>query len=232
MQSMTSASPANAQILLVGRGKLATEIGSRLPALLGVTLTPWEERRQTFSIVIHCGSGRQMAQIDAFCRETGSPLLQLATERGSAEETAYPVVDCPNANILMLRFMTMIASCAHLFRGYTIRLTESHQASKETRPGTAVRLAESLGLAPEQIHSVRDADIQQRAIGIPAKAVGRHAYHRIEIEDTSCSLALESRVDAPEPYANGVAMIVRAPCTRRVENRRYSAEELVHLGWI
>ncbi|MDI9690464.1 hypothetical protein QM326_38275, partial [Burkholderia cenocepacia] len=67
-----------------------------------------------------------------------SPLVELST--GSDLETGtygFPVVLCPNTNILMLKFMSMLETSGHLFRDCDISVTESHQAGKTSVPGTA-----------------------------------------------------------------------------------------------
>lgn len=229
---MNSTHGSRAQVVLVGSGKLAREIAAALPALLENGLVPWEERQQLPSLVVHCGSGRQLPEVLAFCKGTGSALLELSTGTELPPAPGFPLVECPNANILMVKFMAMLASCGHLLKGYPLRLTESHQAGKVTRAGTAVRLAETLGLDAGQIRSVRDPEVQQRDLGIPPHALERHAYHLIEIGDGACSIRMETRVENPQPYVQGVASILRALGARCLEGRRYTVEELVQLGWI
>jgi dihydrodipicolinate reductase len=181
------------------------------------------------SVVIHAGSGRELGAATAYCAGTQSPLIELAT--GSALESAqhsFPVVVCPNTNILMLKFMAMLAQSGHLFHNYDIQLTESHQANKTSVPGTAVHMARSLGLPDSAIHSVRQAS----ALQIPQEHLGRHAFHRILIQDGDCSLQFETRVYGDSAYADGVARIVAAVRAHALENRSYSVMELVDRGWL
>lgn len=120
------------QIIIAGSGKLATELLTRLDLGSDCQLVPWEPTRPQAeqAIVVHAGSGRELDAIAEFCAATGSPLIELAT--GSALEgalPAFPVVLCPNTNILMLKVMYMLEMGGHLFRGNPITFTESHQAT-------------------------------------------------------------------------------------------------------
>ncbi|WP_175837022.1 dihydrodipicolinate reductase C-terminal domain-containing protein [Burkholderia anthina] len=239
------------QVLVVGTGKLATELlrSHQLdPAICHVM--PWSDgarddaersdarrsdarRSDARSIVVHAGSGRELPDVIAFCRATGSTLIELST--GSNLETGshdFPVVLCPNTNILMLKFMSMLETSGHLFRDCHISVTESHQASKTSVPGTAVDIGQSLGVPAQDIRSVRDPAEQRDALQIPDDQLGRHAFHRIRIEDGACSLQFESRVYGASPYADGVSRIVDAVRQRDLERRRYSIVEFIRNGWL
>lgn len=222
------------QVIVVGAGQLAQELMDSLDVGAGAAVVRWPVASATApSIVVHAGSGRELAAVAAFCEASGSPLVELAT--GSALEQrshGFPVVLCPNTNILMLKFMGMLERSGHLFGGYRIGLVESHQAQKTSVPGTAVGMAHSLGLSAQAIQSVRSAEVQAGALGIPEEHLARHAYHRIEIEDGLCSLKLETRVYGDAPYAQGVARIVAAVRAHPLDKRLYSVMEFVHNGWL
>jgi 4-hydroxy-tetrahydrodipicolinate reductase len=223
------------QVIVVGSGKLAKELLGALPSEGGSEVVPWavEGQRTEKSVVVHAGSGRELKAVCAFCQSTQSPLVELST--GSAlENTAlgFPIVLCPNTNLLMLKFMAMLERSGHLFRGYSIGLTESHQAQKSSVPGTAVSMAQALGVAPGDIQSVRDPEVQRGALQIPQEDLARHAYHQVLIEDGACSVQLETRVYGDAPYAEGVAHIVAAVRERSLENRRYSIMEFIDNAWL
>lgn len=221
--------PYGSQVFIVGTGKLATELLSAL------RVTPWAERgtAKDKSIVIHAGSGRELEDVISHCRETHSTLVELAT--GSEVESArpdFPVVICPNTNILMLKFMSMLAKSGHLFSGYKIKLTESHQAPKTSTPGTAVAVAHSLGLDDGDVISVRDPQQQRTTLQIPDAHLDRHAFHQVVIEDGMCSITMETRVYGATPYANGMAGIISAIRSNELEDRLYQLNEFVDNGWI
>ena len=185
------------------------------------------------SVVVHTGSGRELADVVSYCERTCSILLELST--GSTlltQEVGCPVVICPNTNILMLKFMALLAQGGHHFKNYKIQFTESHQADKSSVPGTAVNLAESLGVLPEKIKSVRDVGVQRDALGIPLEYLSRHAYHRLVIEDGLSSVALETKVFGSTPYADGVGQIIQVVSANVLESRRYNVLELIEMGWL
>jgi 4-hydroxy-tetrahydrodipicolinate reductase len=223
------------QVLIVGAGKLATELLNELSLDPSLAVRPWSRALTALdsAVVIHAGSGRELDHVIAYCHETRSVLLELAT--GSKLEISsptFPVVLCPNTNILMLKFMNMLARSGRLFKGYHIEVTESHQAEKRSAPGTAIAIAQSLGLSAKEVVSVRDPEEQQKTLRIPAEHLDRHAVHAIVIEDAACRISLETRVYGASPYADGVSRIVSAVFAHQLENRVYSIDEFVEQGWV
>jgi dihydrodipicolinate reductase len=184
-------------------------------------------------VVVHAGSGRELGKVMTFCERTQATLLELAT--GSAVETlepSFPVVLCPNTNILMLKFMSMIAVSGSLFRGYEILFEESHQSRKTSVPGTAYAIAQSLDLPTESIQSERDPQRQMNEFAVPAEHLDRHAVHRISISDGGCTLRLEARVLDATPYARGVGHLLEALRSRRLAPGLHRVEQLVRDGWL
>lgn len=142
------------------------------------------------------------------------------------------MVLCPNTNILMLKFMNMLARSGKLFNGYHVEVTESHQAEKRSAPGTAIAIAQSLGLSANDVTSVLDPREQLAALGIPPEHLSRHAMHTILIRDAACRISLETRVYGASTYADGVAKIVSAVASHQLESRTYAIDELVEHGWV
>lgn len=223
------------QIIIVGAGKLAAELLHTMRSNDAWLVSAWSNNMviDGCSVVVHAGSGRELRDVLAYCQKNHATLVELAT--GSLVEQAacpFPVVICPNTNILMLKFMAMLSQSGHLFSGYKIRLTESHQSSKTSVPGTAISMAESLGLAAHALDSVRDPEIQAKQLNIPSDHLNRHAYHQIMIDDGVCSVTMETRVYGDSPYVDGVVQIVRAIQTHALEDRRYDIGEFVDKGWL
>ncbi len=223
------------QVIIVGSGKLGQELFTSFKEKSVFPVLTWAgENTHPFpSVVVHTGSGRELDDVVRYCESTRSILLELST--GSAllaQQVACPVVICPNTNILMLKFMALLSQGGHHFKKYKIHITESHQADKSSIPGTAVNLAESLGVAPEKIQSVRDVDVQRNVLGIPQEYMSRHAYHRLVIEDGLSSIVLETKVFGSMPYADGVAQIIQAVSANVLEPRRYNILELIEMGWL
>jgi 4-hydroxy-tetrahydrodipicolinate reductase len=222
-------------VVIVGSGKLASELLERVELPAGMSLRAWRSAgpEADAAFVVHAGSGREMVHVVAYCERTGATLLELST--GSALEAAsptFPIVLCPNTNILVLKFMSMIATSGHLFHGYDVTLQESHQSSKSSAPGTALALALSLRLPADSIISERDPVRQSGVLAVPSEHLDRHAVHRIRISDDLCSVSLESRVMGTAPYARGVGQLLRALQGRKLEPRLYQVEELIRAGWL
>jgi hypothetical protein len=222
-------------VIVAGSGKLARELLSELPGRIAARVVAWADadKGAESSVVVHAGSGRELEDVIAYCEDTGSILVELATgSEIEGRDVGFPVVVCPNTNILMLKFMAMLAANGHYFTGYKIGLVESHQAGKSSVPGTAVALAQSLGLPSEKIRSIRDPREQRESLRISPEYLARHAYHRIEIEDHVGRIVLETKVFGPAPYAEGLAQILSAIRSNTLENRRYSVMEFIEKGWL
>jgi hypothetical protein len=222
-------------IVVVGFGKLAKELLDLLPGLLSDKVIAWADAAMAEGpcVVVHAGSGRELEDVVSYCEKTASTLVELATGSAIANrKTTFPVVVCPNTNILMLKFMAMLETSGHLFKEYAVQVVESHQADKSSVPGTAVSIASSLGLPSDTIRSIRDPREQRDALGIAPEHLARHAYHRIEIEDPVCRISFETRVVGSSPYAQGVARIVSAARSNALENRRYGIMEFIEKGWL
>ena len=225
-------------VLVAGNGKLARELLNALDLGQGFLTQPWSasDKRDDAaarSIVVHAGSGREIDALVRYCEQTQSALVELAT--GSVlEDTVpgFPLVLCPNTNILMLKFMALLAANGAMFAGCEISLTESHQAQKTSTAGTALSLAKSLALPASEVRSIRDPVEQEGVLAIPREHLGRHAYHHITIKDGCCTLNFETRVYGDTPYADGVAKIVKAIRGRELENRRYEVTEFITRGWL
>jgi dihydrodipicolinate reductase len=199
-------------VFIVGSGKLAEELLRELSGPAIARVVRWSERNpreDAPGIVVHAGSGRELEDVTGFCARTGSMLLDLSTE-GSRfpETTGFPVVICPNVNMQMLRFMAMVRYASRHFRGQDITVAESHQASKSTRPGTAVYLARSLGVPEAAIRSERDPKVQQEVLGIPPAFLDRHALHAITVSTPEVEIRLEARVLGKSAYASGLAQVI------------------------
>ena len=222
-------------IYIAGTGKLANELLENLSSHDGQIISRWPVKAESNekSIVVHAGSGREVGNIADFCTRTSSVFVELAT--GSSFEgtqSKFPVVLCPNTNILMLKFMFMLERSGALFNGCKIQVTESHQATKASAPGTALQIAHSLGVSDSSIISVRNSSTQVNELKIPHEHLARHAFHRIDIQDALCTISMESRVYGDSPYASGVQQIVDVIHQRQLQSRVYLITEFIENSWI
>jgi 4-hydroxy-tetrahydrodipicolinate reductase len=222
---------AETKIFIVGSGKLANAILTSDLSFQSCEILKWESQQQTLNekaIIVHAGSGRQLKECFEFCRRTKTVFIELST--GLETETLrpdFPLIICPNTSILVLKTLNMIKATGRHFENYEISITESHQSTKKTEPGTAYAFANSLKLPPDEIVSIRDRDIQQNTIGIPKEYIDKHAYHKIVIKDGSDEVTIETKVLGHDSYANGVRMIIKAVLKNRLENKRYTILDLI-----
>jgi 4-hydroxy-tetrahydrodipicolinate reductase len=225
MQSVTT------KIFVVGSGTLANAIlASDLPIRSGEVLK-WESQYQTINgraIVIHAGSGRQLKECFEFCERTRSVFIELSTGLDTETmEPSFPLVICPNTSILVLKTLRMVQLAGGCFENYGISITESHQSTKKTEPGTAYAFANSLSFPHDEIISVRDPVVQQNSVGIPPEYLSRHAYHKIVISDGADEVTIQTKVLGHDSYAHGVRTIVEAVLKHGLENRKYTVLDLV-----
>jgi 4-hydroxy-tetrahydrodipicolinate reductase len=216
-------------IFVVGSGKLAEELVSGLHGDHIKSVGRWSDLsscHQDDVVIVHAGSGRELDAVYTFCSMNKKPLIELATSTNyDSFEPDFPVIVCPNTNVLMLKFMAMILRTGEVFKKYERTILESHQSAKTSEAGTARSLARSLGIDINKIESIRDPVTQENILGIPASHLGRHAFHRIQIKDDSAVITLESKVLGPAPYAAGLAEILRIVMTKKLEARVYDVLE-------
>ena len=219
------------KIFIVGSGKLASAILNSGLSFQSGEITKWETPDQPLNekaIIVHAGSGRQLKECFEFCTRTGSVFIELST--GLETETmkpGFPLIICPNTSVLVLKTLNMLKANGHHFENYEISITESHQSTKKTEPGTAYAFANALRFPPDKIVSVRDPEIQQHKIGIPQEYLSKHAYHKIVIKDGNDEITIETKVLGHDSYASGVKMIVEAVLKHRLENKRQTVLDLI-----
>jgi hypothetical protein len=200
------------EVLVVGRGKLANELREGLHGDAISRTIRWDDRSTSVSdsrIVVHAGSGRELPEVIDYCANTNTILFELSTaDTIIPDKFNFPVILCPNVNLQMLRFMAMVRRAYRYFKGQSIEITESHQATKKTKPGTAIYLANQLGVPESEIRSERNPERQQKIFGIPNEYLSRHAYHKIAITSPDAEITLETKVLGKTAYATSLSEII------------------------
>ena len=219
------------QVFIVGNGKLARELFENLSGENISRVVQWNNCNSLSlerSVVVHAGSGRELTDVIDYCTKTRSILFELSTTGSPIPgSVGFPVVICPNVNILMLQFMAMIKQAAPLFCGYKIEIAESHQSSKKSKPGTAIYLAKTLGISENDIHSERDPNIQKVDIGIPQQHLDRHAYHKIVVSNQDTELKFETKVFGKTAYAISLSFIIDKVLRMKLPAGHYDIVELL-----
>src|SRR3989304_9326156 len=147
-------------VYVVGHGKLASRIerdlsktGERLHSPFTLVVN-WDSTPRTEdpsrTVLVHCGSGRQLPEALACCHANRVPLIQCATgvtyPTAFASELPFALVEAPNLSISMIKFLYLLEEMGPSFREYEISITESHQSTKTSPPGTALEIARLLGV--------------------------------------------------------------------------------------
>lgn len=219
------------KIFVVGSGKLSNTILNAGLSIQSCEILKWELKYQSLNeraIFVHAGSGRQLKECFEFCTGTRSIFIELSTGlETEMMEPCFPLVICPNTSILLLKTLKMIEVYGNYFENYKISITESHQSTKRTPPGTAFAFAHSLKFPPHQVVSVRDPEIQRNKIGIPEEYLDKHAYHQIVIQDGSDEIKIETKILGHGSYAKGVKIIIDRVLNSQLENRRYTILDLI-----
>ena len=219
------------KIFIIGSGKLAKAILASNLSFQSCEILKWESQYQTLNekaIMVHAGSGRQLMESFEFCKRTKSVLVELSTGLETEKMNPdFPLIICPNTSILLLKTLNMIKANGGSFENYHISITESHQSTKKTEPGTAYAFANSLNFPLDKIVSIRDPEIQQSKIGIPKEYLDKHAYHKIVIEDGNDEVTIETKVLGHDSYAKGVKTIIERILKYHLENKKYTILDLI-----
>jgi 4-hydroxy-tetrahydrodipicolinate reductase len=223
------------KIFVVGSGKLAKSILTSDLSFPSCEIAKWETTDKALNekaIIVHAGSGRESEECIEFCSRTKSVFLELSTGLETEwiklrRNPDFPLIICPNTSVLVLKTMNMIKENGAFFDNYKISITESHQSTKKTEPGTAYSFASSLNFPFDKIVSIRDPEIQQKKIGIPKNYLDKHAYHKIVINDGSDEITIETKVLGHDSYAKGVKTIIDTVLKYSLENRKYTVLDLI-----
>lgn len=219
------------KIFIVGSGKLANAILNANMLVNACEIMKWDITSPSLSeksIVIHAGSGRQLEECIGFCKRTDSVLIELST--GLETEKMHPdftLIVCPNTSILLLKVMNMTKHYGSYFKDYKISITESHQSTKTSAPGTAIGFANYLNVPIDGIVSIRDPERQAKNIGIPSVFLESHAYHKIVIEDGVDKVTIETMVLGHDSYSAGIRKIIDMVLNHDLQRKRYTILELI-----
>lgn len=126
--------------------------------------------------------------------------------------TTFPVVRAPSLALRVIEFMKTVKfhSETHLKKnGLNVSICVSHQLTKKTPPGTALAIAELLGVPPSAIEDLRTTEAQ-KAFGVPEEHLERHSYHSVRFGPADCATELTIRINGLREYAEGALIIAVA----------------------
>lgn len=220
-------------VLVAGHGKLAARLICDLPQTGQLTVDAWENRQAYHDFdemaVTHVGSGRQLPEIVAYCHAHTVPLIQGATSVDyDPDSVDFPFVVAPNLSVLMIKFLHMLQEFGGHYRGCDITIVESHQMAKKTTAGTAVEMAHALDVPECEISSMREPEVQQRKLHIPAECLAQHAVHVITISDGTTALTFTTEVLGLDAYVAGARRVIAV--LDQLEQRKYRITDLIEMG--
>lgn len=102
------------------------------------------------------------------------------------------------------------ANFPDLYKGYSLKVRESHQSGKADTSGTAKAIIgyfNQMGIpfTEKEIHMERNPDIQRNTWGIPEASIGGHGWHTYTLtsEDQSVTFEFTHNVNGRDVYALG-----------------------------
>ena len=163
--------------------------------------------------------------------------------RDVANSGVYAVI-APQMGKQVVAFQAMMETMAErfpgAFAGYTLRVTESHQASKQDTSGTAKAVVASfakLGLdfSIDKIEMVRDEEEQIRWMHVPESALQGHAFHTYTLEspDSSVMFEFNHNVCGRSIYAEGTVdacLFLARKIAQNAEQKLYDMVDVLR-GW-
>lgn len=124
-----------------------------------------------------------------------------AAMRAAAKQAGVRAVIAPNMGKQVVAFQAMLelmaAEFPGAFAGYTLKVKESHQATKVDTSGTAkavIRSFNGLGVPYDvsAVDKVRDAHRSMQEMGVPGQHVtAGHAFHTYRLESAGGDVAFE-----------------------------------------
>jgi dihydrodipicolinate reductase len=218
------------KIVIIGNGKLADSI---LSNLCKYTVIKSEKYSSTGifdkdTVFVHIGSGREFEESLNIAIKCKSSYIQAATGKEYSleppENITIKFLHAPNLDTNIIKLIHWLKIGRNLFQNEEISLKESHQSEKKSKPGTAIKFAEYLGINENDIVSIRDKSNQKE---LKIKTLDHHAYHEINIGDCNSSIKIETKIEGAISYSKGLAKIVE--CIDKLEIGKHEIEELVSL---
>jgi 4-hydroxy-tetrahydrodipicolinate reductase len=224
-------------VVVIGQGKLAQAILSVLPQLdqnKGYinSVQTYDGQPHFFepAIMVHVGSGRQYHECLALALKERCVFIQAATAKDIplpppvAGDIVY--IHAPNLDLRLIKLFHWLKLGAALFQEDEKTLTESHQATKTSVPGTAYKICDILGLDRANVQSIRDPD-QQRDLQI--HTLEQHAFHQLIIGNRDSSIKIETKVEGNASYVQGLYALLQS--VMNIPAGNYEVEELLVQGY-
>ena len=223
-------------VIVVGHGKLANAIISTLPELdqkngyfNSIQTYEGQTNFPSPTILIHVGSGRQYQECLTLSLKQRCIFIQAATEKDIPMKPPLPgeivFINAPNLDLRLIKLFYWLKLGATLFKQDEITITESHQATKTSVPGTAYKICDILGIDHSKVASIRNSDLQKE---LQIKTLEHHAYHKLVIGSSDSQIKIETKIEGSASYVEGLYEVLKSIPKIPVSN--YEIEELIVKG--
>ena len=176
-------------------------------------------------IIVDFASGSSVKNCKMYC-ELGIPFVMgstggdLIAMKSLVEQSNISAVIAPNMASPIVVIQSMLEYAAQNFPGaldgYSLKITESHQAGKEGVSGTAMafeKLWNEIGAVSDEdgILSVRNRLFQKRIFEIREEHLDGHGYHEhaLDSPNRDVHLALVHNIDGRNVYVDGTIQAIR-----------------------
>jgi len=171
---------------------------------------------QNADFLVYCRrSDTTLGAAVSFCHENRIPLALLSSGINADQIRAlrFPLIKVPNASLPIVRFLLDVEEAALRHKNWPVTITEHHQPTKKDVSGTALKIADMLGVGKEAIVSVRNWEQSQREHNIPEETREGYAIHDVTFTNPETNIdttPLHVVVHGRETYARGLMTLAGA----------------------
>lgn len=218
------------KVVIVGNGKLADLFEENFNNYSDLPLVKFSNgiKVDKETVFLHIGSGREYEDTLKLATKNGSLYIQAATEKDYKMDPpnteSIRFITAPNLDLNIIKLFYLFKSSGALFKGEDISIIESHQSSKESLAGTAIKFCDYLNINRNDLVSIRDPE-NQKSLNI--KNINHHAYHKIQIGDEDSKITIETKMEGALSYVKGAAKIVKA--AQKLKKGNYQIDDLIEL---
>lgn len=176
-------------------------------------------RPDEMEIAVHVGSGRLIPDLIENCEYWKIPMIQASSSLRDTdgeiisipENVGFPVINAPNLALPVVALFRVLPILGDLMKDLklSVRVLESHQASKTSTPITAQKMAGYFGAEPDIVCSIRDTVTQQTLLNVPKEHLDGHAHHYLTLESGGVEVGIQTKINGRNPYIAGLELVVK-----------------------
>lgn len=123
-----------------------------------------------------------------------------------------PVHIIPNTSQEVTDYIESVAAFHQAHSSWSAHITEYHQSSKQDISGTALAIAEQIGVQPHEIQTIRDDAEATKLFGVPPQHQSSYAVHQITFTnpETKTTQLFQIVVTGHQTYVAGLIKLLLA----------------------